>query len=52
MKLHIPKEIDAIENRVAASPDTVKKLCALGFSVTVEKSAGVGARISDRKSVV
>ena len=48
MKLHIPKEIDAIENRVAASPETVKKLCALGFTVSVEKAAGVGARISDK----
>lgn len=48
MKLHIPKEIDVIENRVSASPETVKKLCALGFSVSVEKAAGAGARISDK----
>ena len=48
MKLHIPKEIDIIENRVSASPETVKKLCALGFAVSVEKTAGGGARISDK----
>ena len=48
MKLHIPKENDAIETRVAGSPETVKKLCALGFEVSVQKSAGSGARISDK----
>jgi H+-translocating NAD(P) transhydrogenase subunit alpha len=36
------------EPRVAATPDTVKKLIALGFSVTVETGAGLGASISDQ----
>jgi NAD(P) transhydrogenase subunit alpha len=43
----IPKEIDANETRVAASPDTVKRLTALGFSVVVEKDAGASSRIPD-----
>ena len=36
------------EPRVAATPDTVKKLIALGFSVTVETGAGLGASIADQ----
>jgi len=36
------------EPRVAATPDTVKKLIGLGFSVTVETGAGVGASIADQ----
>ena len=43
----IPGEIDAGETRVAASPDTVKRLKALGFDVIVEKGAGAGSRIPD-----
>jgi len=47
MKLAIPKERMADEPRVAASPDTVKKLIALGFDVSIEAGAGAGAHISD-----
>lgn len=47
MQIAVPKEIRAGEARVAATPDTVKKLCALGFSVIVETGAGEGASISD-----
>ena len=43
MKLAIPKERRPGENRVAASPDTVKKLSALGFEVTVEAGATIAA---------
>ncbi len=32
---------------MAATPDSVKKLVALGFSVTVERGAGVGSGIED-----
>jgi NAD(P) transhydrogenase subunit alpha len=39
MKLFVPKELPP-ETRVAASADTVKKLVAAGFGVTIEKSAG------------
>lgn len=43
----IPREIDANESRVAASPDTVKRLIALGFGVVVESGAGTASRIVD-----
>jgi NAD(P) transhydrogenase subunit alpha len=49
MKLFVPRESDPVETRVAASPETVKKLAALGFSVTVEKGAGEGSRIPDEQ---
>ena len=48
MKLAIPKERRAIERRVAATPDTVKKLIALGFDVVVESGAGLAAAITDQ----
>jgi len=35
------------ETRVAATPETVKKLIALGFTVAVEAGAGAGASIPD-----
>ena len=47
MKLAILKERRAGEARVAATPDTVKKLKGLGLDVAVETGAGAGARISD-----
>ncbi len=47
MKIAIPKERRPGESRVAASPDVVKKLVALGFDVTVEKGAGSGASFTD-----
>lgn len=47
MKISIPKETNPGELRVAASPEVVKKLCALGFKVSVEKGAGNGAAITD-----
>lgn len=43
----VPKETDSVETRVAASPDTVKRLSALGFQVVVEKGAGDASRIPD-----
>jgi NAD(P) transhydrogenase subunit alpha len=48
MKVAIPKETAAGEARVAASPETVKKLKALGLDVVVQAGAGAGARISDQ----
>src|SRR6202789_156871 len=47
MKLAILKERRAGEARVAATPDTVKKLKALGLDIAVETGAGAGARIAD-----
>ncbi len=47
MKLAVGKETITAEKRVAASPETVRKLIALGFSVTVETGAGVAAAVTD-----
>ncbi|MFQ5775507.1 MAG: Re/Si-specific NAD(P)(+) transhydrogenase subunit alpha [Kiloniellaceae bacterium] len=47
MKIAIPRERRAHESRVAASPETVKKLAALGCEVAVEKGAGAAASFTD-----
>ncbi len=47
MKVAIIRERRAGETRVAASPDVVKKLAALGFEVAIEAGAGDGAGLSD-----
>lgn len=47
MKIAVVRERFEGENRVAATPETVAKLVALGGSVTVEKGAGLGSRILD-----
>ena len=47
MKIAIPRERRPKEARVAASPDTVKKLVGLGFDVVVEAGAGDGSSIPD-----
>jgi NAD(P) transhydrogenase subunit alpha len=43
----VPRERTDDEQRVAATPDTVKALVALGASVRVERGAGAGARLTD-----
>jgi NAD(P) transhydrogenase subunit alpha len=45
----IPKEVDPGEPRVAASPETVKRLAGLGFEVVVEAGAGMASRIPDEE---
>lgn len=47
MKVGIPKEVHLGERRVAATPETVKKLEKLGFEVVVEAGAGLAAAFSD-----
>ncbi|MFZ4122070.1 MAG: Re/Si-specific NAD(P)(+) transhydrogenase subunit alpha [Caulobacterales bacterium] len=47
MRIAVLKERAPGETRVAATPDTVKKLIAAGHSVVVEASAGIGASIPD-----
>jgi len=47
MKIAIPKERRPGEKRVAATPETVKKLVALGAEVVVEAGAGLLAAIQD-----
>jgi len=46
-RIAVTKERRSAETRVAATPDTVKKLIALGFTVSVEAGAGDGASIPD-----
>ena len=47
MKLAILKERRPGETRVAATPETVRKLKGLSLDIAVESGAGAGARISD-----
>lgn len=44
----IPKEIYPNECRVAATPNTVKKLQKLGFEILVESNAGAAANFTDK----
>ncbi len=48
MKISIPSERRSDETRVAAVPDTVKKLVGLGAEVVVEAGAGAGVNIPDQ----
>jgi H+-translocating NAD(P) transhydrogenase subunit alpha len=47
MKVAVAAEIDAGEPRVAATPETVKKMLGLGAEVAVEPGAGVKSGILD-----
>ena len=47
MRLAVLKETRAAEARVAATPETVKKLIALGLTVAVQAGAGLGSAIAD-----
>lgn len=47
MHVGVVKEISPFEERVAASPETVKKLIQLGCQVFVEKGAGITSLFSD-----
>ena len=47
MKIAIAAETDPAEPRVAATPETVKKLIGLGAEVAVEPGAGVKSGILD-----
>lgn len=47
MRLAIPRETHAGENRAAVTPDTVKKLVRLGADVVIESGAGAGAGYPD-----
>jgi NAD(P) transhydrogenase subunit alpha len=48
MKIAIPAETDPAEPRVAATPDTVKRMVGMGAEVAVEKGAGERAGILDK----
>jgi NAD(P) transhydrogenase subunit alpha len=47
MKVAVTKESDPGEPRVAATPDTIKKLIGLGAEVAVEPGAGVKSGVLD-----
>jgi NAD(P) transhydrogenase subunit alpha len=47
MIIAVPKERRAGETRVAATPETIKKLKSLGLDVLIEAGAGAAARFSD-----
>ncbi len=47
MRVGVPKESAENERRVAATPESVKKLAALGFEVAIESAAGIAAGITD-----
>lgn len=47
MRIGVPKEIKADENRVAITPAGVQKLVRHGHQVFVEKSCGLGSGIGD-----
>lgn len=48
MIIAIPRETAPGESRVAATPDSVKRLRDLGFSIAVEKGAGAAASFTDQ----
>jgi len=48
MKIAIPAETDPAEPRVAATPDTVKRMVGMGAEVAVEKGAGERAGVLDK----
>lgn len=47
VNIAVPKEINPEESRVAATPDSVKRLIGLGCKVVIEKGAGAASRFSD-----
>lgn len=47
MRIAIPRETEANEPRVGGTPDTVKRLKALGADLVVETGAGMGSGILD-----
>jgi H+-translocating NAD(P) transhydrogenase subunit alpha len=47
VRIGIPQEIHAGERRVATTPEVAAKLIKLGFTVALQKGAGVAADLSD-----
>jgi NAD(P) transhydrogenase subunit alpha len=47
MRVGVLKEVRDDEGRVAASPDTVKRMKAMGLKPVVEQGAGLGTAITD-----
>jgi len=51
MRIAVGREVDLVEDRVAATPETVKKMTALGAEVAVEPGAGVKSGIPDAEFI-
>ncbi len=51
MRIGVPAEITAGETRVAVTPETAKKLKALGHTVVIQSGAGVAASVPDEAYV-
>jgi NAD(P) transhydrogenase subunit alpha len=49
MRIAVARESDPGENRVAATPETVRKMTALGAEVVVEPEAGTSSGIPDEE---
>lgn len=47
MRIGVPAETRSGESRVAATPETVKKLVAAGHELVVQAGAGLGASVTD-----
>jgi NAD(P) transhydrogenase subunit alpha len=47
MRIAVAREIDPTEDRVAATPETIKKMKGLGADVGVEPDAGTKSGIPD-----
>jgi H+-translocating NAD(P) transhydrogenase subunit alpha len=47
MRIAVVREADSAEPRVAATPDTVKKMKALGADVAIESGAGIKSGVLD-----
>ena len=47
MRIAVAREVDPMEGRVAATPETVKKMKGLGADVAVEPGAGTKSGIPD-----
>ena len=47
MHIGVPAETVAGETRVAATPETVKKIMAQGHTVAVQSGAGIAASVTD-----
>ena len=47
MKIGVPKEVHAGEQRVALTPETAGRILKLGFELAIESGAGDAAQFSD-----
>src|SRR5438132_11366413 len=52
MRIAVARETDSAEDRVAATPETVRKMKSLGAEVVVEPGAGVKSGFPDTEYTV